>query len=56
MVRFGLIRTPYGVVAFIIWRIAAGFSQEVTTEQYLNPQNIESLRRLRQRRTKHILI
>ena len=44
MVRFGLIRTPYGVVAFIIWRIAAGSSQEVTTEQYLNPQNIEALR------------
>jgi hypothetical protein len=32
------------VVAFIIWLIAAGPSQEVTIEQYLNPQNIEALR------------
>jgi hypothetical protein len=36
--------TPYGVVAFIIWLITAGSSQEVTIEQYLNPQNIEVLR------------
>src|SRR6266516_668018 len=35
VVRLGLVRTPYGMVAFIIWLIAAGSNQEVTTEQYL---------------------
>ena len=44
VVRFGLVRTPYGVVAFIVWLIAAGSHHEVTTEQYLNPQNIDALR------------
>jgi hypothetical protein len=44
LVRFGLVRTPHGVVAFIIWLIAAGSQQEVTVEQYLNPQNIGALR------------
>jgi hypothetical protein len=44
IVHFGLVKTPYGEVAFIIWLIAAGSSQEITIEQYLNPQNIEALR------------
>jgi hypothetical protein len=44
LARFGLVRTPYGVVAFIIWLIAAGSHQEVTVEHYLNPQNIDALR------------
>jgi hypothetical protein len=44
IVHFGLVKTPYGVVAFIIWLIAVGSSQEVTIEQYLNPQNIQALR------------
>jgi hypothetical protein len=43
-VRFGLVRTPQGVVAFIIWLIAAGSQEEVTVEHYLNPQNIGALR------------
>jgi hypothetical protein len=40
----GLVRTPYGVVAFIIWQIAAGSPQEVMCEQYINPQDIGALR------------
>jgi hypothetical protein len=43
-VNLGLVRTPHGVVAFILWRIAAGSAQEVTIEQFLNPQNITALR------------
>ena len=42
--RFGLFRTPHGIVAFIVWKIAAGSPQEVTVEHYLNPQNIGALR------------
>jgi len=40
----GLARTRHGLVAFIIWQIAAGSPQEVLTEQYLNPQNIDTIR------------
>jgi hypothetical protein len=40
----GLIRTPHGVVAFIVWQIAAHSPHEVMVEQYLNPQNIETMR------------
>jgi hypothetical protein len=40
----GLVRTPHGVVAFIVWQIAAHSPREVTVEQYLNPQNIGTIR------------
>lgn len=40
----GLARTPHGVVAFIVWQIAAHSPQEVMVEQYLNPQNIGTIR------------
>ncbi len=33
----GLVRTPHGIVAFIVWQLAAGSSQEIMVEQYLNP-------------------
>jgi len=42
--NFGLVRTPHGIVAFVVWRIAAGSPQEVSIEQFLNPQNIGALR------------
>jgi hypothetical protein len=44
LVRFGLVETPHGVVAFIVWLIAAGSHQEVMVEQFLDPQNIGALR------------
>jgi hypothetical protein len=44
IVHTGLIRTPHGVVAFIVWQIAASSPQEVLVEQYLNPQNIGTVR------------
>lgn len=44
IVHPGLLRTPYGVVAFIVWQIAARTPQEVMVEQYLNPQNIGTIR------------
>jgi hypothetical protein len=40
----GVARTPYGVVAFIVWQIAANSPQEAMVEQYLNPQNIGTIR------------
>ena len=40
----GLARTPHGIVAFIVWQIAARSPQEVMVEQYLNPQNIGTIR------------
>jgi hypothetical protein len=44
IVHSGLVRTPHGVVAFIVWQIAASSPQEVMVEQYLNPQNIGTFR------------
>ena len=44
MVHSGLVRTPDGVVAFLVWQIAASSAQEVMVEQYLNPQNIGTFR------------
>jgi hypothetical protein len=40
----GLARTPHGLVAFILWQIAAYSPQEVLVEQYLSPHNIETIR------------
>lgn len=40
----GLVHTPCGIVAFIVWQIAAGSPQEVMVEQYLNAQDIGALR------------
>jgi hypothetical protein len=40
----GLARTPHGVVAFIVWQIAAYSPQEVLIEQFLNPHSIVTIR------------
>src|SRR5262245_18460397 len=40
----GLARTPYGVVAFIVWQIAAHSAHEVMIEQILNPHNMGAIR------------
>jgi hypothetical protein len=40
----GLVRTPHGVVAFIVWQIAAHAPQEAFIEQYLNPNHIGTIR------------
>jgi hypothetical protein len=40
----GLVRTPHGVVAFIVWQIAAHSPQEAFIEQYLNPNHIGTIR------------
>jgi hypothetical protein len=44
IVHSGLVRTPHGVVAFLVWQIAANSPKEVMVEQYLNPQNIGTFR------------
>jgi hypothetical protein len=44
LAHFGLARTPHGVVAFVVWQIAVGTPQQVAVDQYLNPQNLETLR------------
>jgi hypothetical protein len=44
IVHGGLARTPHGIVAFIVWQIAAHSPHEVMMEQYLNPQNIATIR------------
>jgi hypothetical protein len=40
----GLVRTPHGVVAFVVWQIAANSPHEVMVEQYLNPHNMGTIR------------
>ena len=35
--RPGVMKTPYGVVGYIVWQIAIGTSEEVQYEQFLNP-------------------
>ena len=44
LAQSGLVRTPHGVVAFIVWQIAAGTPSEIMVEHFLNPQKIETLR------------
>jgi hypothetical protein len=41
--RTGVVRTPHGIVAFIVWVIAAGSPVEVLVEQYLNPYEISAI-------------
>jgi hypothetical protein len=33
----GLVRTPNGVIAFIVWQIAAGLPHETFVDHYINP-------------------
>jgi len=40
----GLVPTPHGSVAFIVWQFAAGSEQETMVEQFLNPRRTEMLR------------
>jgi hypothetical protein len=42
----GVVRTPHGMAAFILWTIAAGAPEEVQIEQFLNPGNMDVLRML----------
>ena len=44
IVHSGLVRTPAGIIAFIVWQIAPGTPHEVSIEQYLNPHEIGALR------------
>jgi hypothetical protein len=40
----GLVRTSHGVVAYIVWTVAAGSQGESQTEQFLNPHNADIIR------------
>ncbi|MFN3590856.1 MAG: hypothetical protein ACK4TG_01560 [Thermaurantiacus sp.] len=42
----GMVRTPDGIVGFIVWQIAAGSRQEAFVEQWLNPNRIGTIRLL----------
>jgi hypothetical protein len=44
LVFHGVVGTPHGAVAYVIWQIAVGTPQQVAIEQYLNPHNIRALR------------
>jgi hypothetical protein len=44
LVHKGLVRTPYGIVAYLIWQMAIGTPQQVAVEQYINPHNMDALR------------
>jgi hypothetical protein len=44
LVFHGVVHTPYGAVAYVIWQIAVGTPQQVAIEQYLNPHNMGALR------------
>ncbi len=48
----GVVRTPLGMMAFIIWVIAAGSPVEVLVEQYVNPYDSHALYLLRRQQTK----
>ncbi|MDF1721114.1 MAG: hypothetical protein P1U65_10600 [Minwuia sp.] len=39
----GIAATPHGLVAYIVWQIAAGSSQESFVETFLNPFKIDTL-------------
>ena len=39
----GLVRTSHGVVAFIVWTVAANSSRETKMEQFLNPHSGETV-------------
>jgi hypothetical protein len=42
--KTGAVPTPYGTIAFILWKIAAFSDQEVLVEHFLNPHNRETIR------------
>jgi hypothetical protein len=44
IVHPGNVRTPGGIVGFIVWQIAADSPAEVLVEQYLNPYEIGTIR------------
>lgn len=42
----GAMRTPDGVVGFIVWQVAVGTPQELAMDHYVNPQEMNTLRLL----------
>jgi hypothetical protein len=40
----GLVRTKNGIVAFVVWSIAAGSPRQSDVEQFLNPNSVETIR------------
>lgn len=42
----GLIRTPYGIVPYIVWTVAAQSAAEVKFEHFFNPTEMSTLRLL----------
>lgn len=42
----GLIRTPFGIVPYIVWTVAAQSTAEVLFEHFLNPAEMSTLRLL----------
>lgn len=42
----GLMRTPFGIVPYIVWTVAAGTSAEAQFEHFLNPGEMSTLRLL----------
>lgn len=39
----GMMRTPHGLVAFIVWQIAVGSPHQIAVDHYINPQNAASI-------------
>ena len=42
----GVVRTTHGIVAFLIWTVAAGSPAESQVEQFLNPSKLETIQLL----------
>lgn len=42
----GIVSTPYGVVAYVVWQIAAGTPQETLVETFFNPFEFGTLKLL----------
>lgn len=40
----GIVSTPHGIVAYVVWQIAAGTAQETFVETFLNPFQIGTLK------------
>lgn len=42
----GMIRTPFGIVSYVVWTVAVGTPAETDFEHFLNPNELSTLRLL----------
>jgi len=42
----GMVRTPHGLAAFIVWQVAVGTPHQIALDHYVNPNDMGALRLL----------